>query len=65
MAQRPSTRLRLLEPPPAIRKVPDRVCSNCVHATIGPFGVHCTLFGDDIHRETIALECEAWEPSYC
>ena len=51
-----------MSPQPELRVVKDRVCSNCDHATIGPYGVHCTIFHEDIHVETVAENCEMWEP---
>lgn len=39
-----------------------RICSECENSAIGPYGVHCLLFNEDIHNERVAEECEAWEP---
>jgi hypothetical protein len=63
VAERPAPHLRVVESPPKLHLVPERICSNCVHAALGPFGVHCILFGEDIWRETVAEECGEWEPT--
>lgn len=62
MAERPSTRLRLLTAPPDLHVVKDRICSNCDHGTLGRYGVHCTLFHEDIDNEKVAEDCEMYEP---
>lgn len=64
MAERPATHLRLVEkPPPNLRVVPERICSNCINASLGPYGVHCVLFHEDIWAEKkIAEQCGEWEP---
>lgn len=39
-----------------------RVCSNCEHAAFGSGGTYCTMFNEDIWRETIAEECGVFDP---
>lgn len=37
-------------------------CSNCESAYVGTFGIHCGEYNEEIIREEIALECEAFKP---
>ena len=37
-------------------------CSNCEHIFIGLHGIHCGEYNEEIIREEVALECEAFKP---
>lgn len=40
-----------------------RLCSNCVHAYFGQFGVWCSVYREDVWFETVAEECESFDPN--
>lgn len=39
-----------------------RVCEHCEHAAFGNSGTYCTLFNEEIWRETVAEECGEYTP---
>lgn len=39
-----------------------RICSECDHSAIGPYGVHCLEFREDIWNEEVAQECPQYTP---
>lgn len=46
---------------PVLRLVKRKLCSECHHGALGPYGVYCTLFSEHINDETVADECGEFE----
>jgi hypothetical protein len=53
--------MALVEPIPLPLK--PRYCSMCEHGYIGVSGVYCIEFRELVNDETVALDCESWEPA--
>jgi hypothetical protein len=43
-------------------KITPPLCSNCDHAALSSYGVYCMLFNENIMSETVAAECEEFDP---
>jgi hypothetical protein len=43
--------------------LPERLCSQCEHAYLGADGVWCMAYRELIWQETVAGECELYEPT--
>ena len=43
-------------------KIKPPLCSNCDHAALSSYGVYCMLFNENIDFETVAQECEEFDP---
>lgn len=46
----------------SIRQRLDRVCSDCENAYLGPSGVLCRVYHEEIFDETVAVECPDFDP---
>ena len=44
-----------------IRRGVERICGNCEHGYLGPGGVFCRVYEEDIYNERVAEECEDFE----
>lgn len=52
--------MALVEPIPLPLK--PKLCCLCESGYIGPCGVYCIEYHELIDDETVAAECEGWEP---